>query len=498
MERKYAITIRSGRRTIVSTDDFSVHENEIAFLFGESGIGKSMLSKAVYGLLDPDELRIEINGAPYYRHLFEERTRRIQQSSFFVFQEPSSHLDPLMKISEQLAEGSLRLAPNRREILDYLWQSADRRAIDGILEVYPKPYRPSGGEKQRLLLAMAFEKIELLLQSADRDQPTNFVFDEPTGSLDDNYRNLFLRLLFDKYRQRPFTVSIITHDYSIISEILRSHADIKGRVHFKELGRTGEGTVSLRDFSADAYVQWLAGERRKAHRAAAADTVLDVDPRMRVFGRDFSICKDSNRALPANLIIRKGDMAYLKAPSGTGKTTMAKIIMGLFAPERFSMTLSAEKVTERTPPERWRKKIWGKTAGMVFQHADEALDLQARVRECFAGLPLRRRPTLEWLRAQLQTLFSGEISPAFMEKKAAYLSGGQKQRLNLLRTLALNTDLIVLDEPLNGLDFSSVQKVLSILEEKRKQGSALLMISHNEEIFDAIADRESVYYLAAS
>ena len=76
-----------------------------------------------------------------------------------------------------------------------------------------------------------------------------------------------------------------------------------------------------------------------------------------------------------------------------------------------------------------------------------------------------------------------------------FLSGGQKQRLNLLRTLVLGTGLIILDEPLNGLDFNSVKKVLGLLDEKRAHGSALLMISHNEEIFEHFIDEENIYYL---
>jgi len=54
----------------------------------------------------------------------------------------------------------------------------------------------------------------------------------------------------------------------------------------------------------------------------------------------------------------------------------------------------------------------------------------------------------------------------------------------------------VLDEPLNGLDFNSITKVLAMLERKRAAGSALFMISHNEEIFDSIIDEEHTYYLA--
>jgi ABC-type multidrug transport system ATPase subunit len=133
---------------------------------------------------------------------------------------------------------------------------------------------------------------------------------------------------------------------------------------------------------------------------------------------------------------------------------------------------------------------------MVFQHADEALDLEATVAETFSGLPLGYQLNGERLHIELAELFEGGVTDSFLSKKVKYLSGGQKQRLNLLRTIILRPDLVILDEPLNGLDFDSVRKVIDLLEEKRKAGSALLMISHNEEIFDALVDKEHCYYLS--
>ena len=67
--------------------------------------------------------------------------------------------------------------------------------------------------------------------------------------------------------------------------------------------------------------------------------------------------------------------------------------------------------------------------------------------------------------------------------------------VNLLRTLALDTDLVLLDEPLNGLDFLSIQRVIAALKEKQQEGKAILMISHNEEIFEAVIPVENSYYL---
>ena len=119
---RYNVNISSNGRVIVAVDDFSFVRNEITFLFGESGIGKSMLCKAVYGLLEPDELQVTVNGMPYRQYLNTSETCGTRQSSFFVFQEPSSHLHPLMRISEQLREGSIAGTESEGPPLDPLDQ----------------------------------------------------------------------------------------------------------------------------------------------------------------------------------------------------------------------------------------------------------------------------------------------------------------------------------------------------------------------------------------
>jgi peptide/nickel transport system ATP-binding protein len=496
INERFSASISAGRRPLVATDTFEVATDRITFLFGESGIGKSMLSKAVYGLLDPLELNIAVNGRPYAEYLNDPGTGELKTNSFFVFQEPSSHLNSLLKISEQLSEGSLKQSSAQAKILSWLWGQGDADAPQRILDVFPKPYRPSGGEKQRVLLAMAFEKIDVFMRTARPNARSFFVFDEPTGSLDNTYRNLFLELLFQCYTRRPFTVMIITHDYSVISELYAKYRTLLDRIRFKELRRTSGAAVEVVAFSADEYLSWLsAGSAGKA-AAGSGVPVLDMNARFKVFGRSLCLYRDVQHSQPANLVIHKGEMVYVKAPSGVGKTTLAKVIMGLYKSQKCTFGLCGIKITERTPQKTWPKKIWGKKAGMVFQHADEALDLQSTVKETFDGLPLDVRIRQQGLKNKLLELFEGPLTDAFLAKKVGMLSGGQKQRLNLLRTLSLGTDLLILDEPLNGLDFVSVKKVLSLLEQKREQGSALLMISHNEEIFDHFVDSGHVYYLA--
>jgi ABC-type multidrug transport system ATPase subunit len=83
----------------------------------------------------------------------------------------------------------------------------------------------------------------------------------------------------------------------------------------------------------------------------------------------------------------------------------------------------------------------------------------------------------------------------FLSKKVGYLSGGQKQSLNLLRTFVIQPDLIILDEPLNGLDFNRIQRVLELISDGLLQGSAILIITHNEEIVDHLVGPERTWHL---
>lgn len=482
------IRIRDRGRTLVEAREFSIERNKVTFLFGESGIGKSLLSRAVYGLLDPSLLEVDSSAGDYAAYAASPGVRDLIAGGFFVFQEPSSHLNALLTLSTQLNEGSLGAADNQDQVLGELWGPARAGEARRILDLFPKPHRPSGGEKQRLLLAMAFKKLALY-----RGGPGIFVFDEPTGSLDNEYRNVFLDMLFRRFVSLPFTALIITHDYSLISHVMRVHRDAMPAVSFRELHRLPAGEVALRDFSPERYLGWLEAIRGRA-RPRGEEAVLRVSPRFSVFGRDLVICADPAGRTPAELVLRRGQIVYLKAPSGTGKTTLAKIIMGLFRADRAEIRLAGLPLGPETPSRTWEKKVWGKLAGMVFQHADESLNLEATVAETFRGLPLASL-SARTVKAALEELFEEEISPAFLDKKVARLSGGQKQRLNLLRTLILMPSLVILDEPLNGLDFESVKKVLSILERMAGKGCGFLMISHNEEIFESYVDGDSVYHL---
>jgi peptide/nickel transport system ATP-binding protein len=495
----FSVRIQAGARTLVDIDAYRVPERRLMVLFGESGIGKSLINRAVYGLLDPEEFHVTVNGQDGPSYASTPWVRSVQENGFFVFQEPSTHLYPLMTLGEQLREGSLRESRDEDAILRELWGEAPSGRPARLLGVYPKPYRPSGGEKQRMLLAMAFKKIDLFVGRGDPGRPALFLFDEPTGSLDNRFRDIVLRMLFDRYRRLPFTAVVVSHDYSMITMIRKEHPDLARAMIFRELALEKK-TLVLRDFEPETYLRWLSAQRPAPPPAGdEGETPLArVESDLRVFGRSLRIARDRGGSAPAPLVLNRGGMAYLKAPSGTGKTTLAKMMIGLLRGDRFRMTLGRERVDERTPEEFWRRRVWGRRLTMVFQHADEALNPRSTVLDTFAGLPTKAPPTPAWVLRTLEQLFEPDAAREILEREVSRLSGGQKQRLNLLRGLSLETGLIILDEPLNGLDFESSVRVLDLLRESLARGSSILIISHNEEIFDSQVPVQGVYYLAAT
>lgn len=491
---RFSVHVHVGRRPLVGIDDYDIRQGGVTFLFGESGIGKSLVNRAVFGLLPPEEFSYTVNGLPGEEYLRLPSTQDFRATGFFVFQEPSTHLHPLLTIGEQLREGSLGGDADEGRILAELWAGAASSQPADLLRVYPKPFRPSGGEKQRVLLAMAFKKIDQWVARGGADRPPLFIFDEPTGSLDNRFRDIVLQMLFRRYRQRPFTSVVISHDYSMVSVIRREHADLATAIAYKELSLSN-GELALRPFEPDTYLRWLQAQSPTAAGQATGETVVRVESALRVFGRDLRISGDAGGQRPANLVLRRGTMTYLKAPSGMGKTTLVKVMTGLVRADAFRMELLGKVISEKTSERFWRRRLWGKTMTMVFQHADEALNPVSTVAGTFHGLPLRFSRSRASLTQFLETLFTPEVVRTIYRKKVSALSGGQKQRLNLLRGLALRPDLLILDEPLNGLDFDSSIRVLEMLKQQLRDKGAILVISHNEEIFDSQVQPADVYYL---
>ncbi len=473
MVKVSTVDIKSAGRTIVHIADLPHAEGKIHFIFGESGIGKSLTAKAVCGLLDSSVFDIRINGLEYSD--YKGSNGRVLADGFYVFQEPSTHLNPLMRIKHQMGEGNL-------EGSDYTAIAAELfpgQSFDPIRELFPRPYRPSGGEKQRVLLAMALQKMDRRVKG----DGGLFVFDEPTSSLDEELRDRVIDQLVARHRKRAFNAWVITHDYSIVSYLMRRHKRQRKSFVFSEFYRDNE--VHVRPFNPDDFTKWL-GEVKSGTVFPDSDPVLTVKSDFRVHGLDLNIVRANGEG--SGFQLSAGQWAYLKGPSGIGKTSFAKAIMGLAPTDGLRVELKGLTLDSSTPRNVWKERVWGKSMSMVFQLSDEALNPQATVRQVLDGAPIPNRTHLNKL---LNEAFA--VPEKMFSRPVHSLSGGEKQRLNLVRTLALETDVVILDEPFSGVDFRTMQRILSWIEEQRRAGQTFIVISHQEEIFDALVPATQVF-----
>ena len=181
-----------------------------------------------------------------------------------------------------------------------------------------------------------------------------------------------------------------------------------------------------------------------------------------------------------NLVVYKGEMLVLLGPSGCGKTTTMRAIAGLVTPRSGTVRISGVDVT-RLPANR-------RNVGLVFQSYALFPHLNAYENVAF-GLRLKRLPGQETRRRALDGLATVGLE-SFADRKPMELSGGQQQRLALARSLVMNPDILMLDEPFSNLDARLRIDMRSELQRfQRMTGLTVVFVTHDQSEALALADR---------
>jgi peptide/nickel transport system ATP-binding protein len=195
--------------------------------------------------------------------------------------------------------------------------------------------------------------------------------------------------------------------------------------------------------------------------------------------------------------IRKGETLALVGESGCGKSTVARLLVGLYAPTRGGFTFDGQDAHAafRTPQGRQlRRRIQ-----MIFQDPYASLNPRWKV-EDIVGEPLKEHALVNepaQLRQRVgELLQSVGLSAQDMQKYPHQFSGGQRQRISIARALATEPEFLVCDEPTSALDVSVQAQVLNIMKDlQRKQGLTYLFISHNLAVVRHVSDQVGVMYL---
>ena len=207
-----ALDSESGLVRAIEALDLTLQRGETFALVGESGCGKSMTALALMRLLPENGRvtagRIDLEGTDTLA-LAEQQMRSVRGGRIgMIFQEPSTSLNPVMKVGDQIVEAiethtALRGAAARAKAIDWLKRVGipePERRIDDY------PFRMSGGQKQRVMIAMTLAT-----------EPDFLVADEPTTALDVTIQAQILDLLRDLQREQGMGLLLITHDLGVVS-----------------------------------------------------------------------------------------------------------------------------------------------------------------------------------------------------------------------------------------------------------------------------------------
>jgi peptide/nickel transport system ATP-binding protein len=195
--------------------------------------------------------------------------------------------------------------------------------------------------------------------------------------------------------------------------------------------------------------------------------------------------------------IERGQTLALVGESGCGKSTVAKLLVGLYEPSRGSVVFDGQDAhaAYRTAQGRQlRRRIQ-----MIFQDPYASLNPRWNV-EDIVGEPLKEHGIItgepELGQRVSELLRSVGLSPDDMEKYPHQFSGGQRQRISIARALATQPDFLVCDEPTSALDVSVQAQVLNIMKDlQRQRGLTYLFISHNLAVVRHVSDQVGVMYL---
>ena len=502
---KISFTSSTGVVDAVRGVNLTIYPGQSVAIVGESGSGKSTTAMAVIGLL-PGTGKVTggtilFNGEDI-TGLSDKEMQHYRGSDIgLVPQDPMSNLNPVWSIGTQVKE-SLRAnnvvegSEANKRVVELLQEAglddAERRA-----KQYPHEF--SGGMRQRALIGIGLAA-----------HPKLFIADEPTSALDVTVQRRILDHLEGLTHELGTAVLFITHDLGLAAE-RASHLVVmhRGRVvesgpsldilrdpqhpYTQRLVKAAPSLASARIQSAQE--QGIESSELLAGKAEASDEeVIRVENLTKEF--DIRGEKGAKKKLLAvddvSFSLRKGATLALVGESGSGKSTVANMVLNLLDPTSGKVFYKGTDLSTLGSHELFemRRKLQ-----VVFQNPYGSLDPMYSIYRCIEEpLVVHKTGNRKEREARVAELLDMVAMPrSTMRRYPNELSGGQRQRIAVARALALNPEVIVLDEAVSALDVLVQNQILQLLAGLQEElDLSYLFITHDLAVVRQTADDVAV------
>lgn len=447
---------RPRRRTVLHGASLRIEPGEAVGLVGPSGAGKTLLTRAALGLLPPGA-RIE---APTSIRVAGREMAGASQETWqtvrgrqigAVFQDPASTLTPVRPVGGQLRE-VLRCHGRPEDEAHALLEEVglDAAAVHDRI-----PHELSGGQRQRVGLALALAP-----------EPRLLIADEPTAALDAVTEGRILDLLGRIRTERELALLLVSHDPGVVARLCTRTVRL--------VVPTGDGGSSGAYASREAAP---GGERETAptldlaRGAADAPTTGPADvptprpggaPALEVVGLHVGYRKAEWVVRDVSVRVMPGELLGLVGASGCGKTSLLRGILGLAPRRTGQVCVGGVPVDEgRAGRTAFRRRVQG-----VWQDAFGALDPRLSVARALDEVLRAHAPSRSgaWRAGRARDLLDRVgLDHRTLELRPGALSGGERQRVGLARALAVEPDVLLMDEPVSALDPSARDDVLDLV-----------------------------------
>lgn len=502
---KISFTSSTGVVDAVRGVNLTIYPGQSVAIVGESGSGKSTTAMAVIGLL-PGTGKVTggtilFNGKDI-TGLSDKEMQHYRGSDIgLVPQDPMSNLNPVWSIGTQVKE-SLRAnnvvegSEANKRVVELLQEAglddAERRA-----KQYPHEF--SGGMRQRALIGIGLAA-----------RPKLLIADEPTSALDVTVQRRILDHLEGLTHELGTAVLFITHDLGLAAE-RASHLVVmhRGRVvesgpsldilrdpqhpYTQRLVKAAPSLASARIQSAHEH--GIESSELLAGKAEASDEeVIRVENLTKEF--DIRGEKGAKKKLLAvddvSFSLRKGSTLALVGESGSGKSTVANMVLNLLDPTSGKVFYKGTDLSTLGSSELFemRRKLQ-----VVFQNPYGSLDPMYSIYRCIEEpLVVHKTGNRKEREARVAELLDMVAMPrSTMRRYPNELSGGQRQRIAVARALALNPEVIVLDEAVSALDVLVQNQILQLLAGLQEElDLSYLFITHDLAVVRQTADDVAV------